>query len=77
MPAQPTILSWTEADGITEITWTDNSNLEEGYEIRTYAHFAGYWVIASLPPNATSWRGALAPGYTSAVIAIKDGGPYY
>jgi hypothetical protein len=77
VPAQPTILSWTEAEGMTEITWTDNSSLEEGYEIRTYALMDGYWVIATLPPNSTTWRGSLDPGYLTTVVAIKDGGPYY
>ena len=73
--AQPTILSWVETDGITEITWTDNSSIEDGYEIRTYSLIDGFVVTAWLPPNATSWRGYLPSQYNHAVVAVKDGGP--
>jgi len=74
-PADPVAVATTSSEIV--LTWSDVSG-ERGFEIhRSTTGAIGYWVIASLPPNATSWRGALAPGYTSAVIAIKDGGPYY
>ena len=74
-PAQPTILSWIEVDGVADIRWTDNSNVEQYYEVREYALESGYNVLATLPANSTSWRGVVSPGQSRVVVAVRDGGP--
>lgn len=89
-PAAPTNLVATPVDGdpagpAIELTWTDNSGAEDGYEVWRlvddcyyYYYCYPYWAaIATLGPNATSYRDTgLAGGfwYTYLVIARKDGG---
>jgi fibronectin type 3 domain-containing protein len=77
-PAIPTNLLAKAADreSIT-LTWTDNSAVEDGYRIwRT--NLAGGWeAIATVAPNASSYRDAsVVPDrtYTYRVQALKDGG---
>ena len=66
-----------------DLTWTDNSAVEDGYDIRLrfeYCYFGCseyYETIASVGANVTSYRDAgLSPGYyrTYTVVARANGG---
>ena len=85
-PAGPTNLIATSAEGSAiDLTWTDNSAFEDGYEVWRlltncdyYYGCYSYWdVIATVAANATSYRDVgLNPGefYQYFVVAKKDGG---
>ena len=83
-PAGPTNLAATGIDQQTiNLTWTDNSGLEDGYEVwisySTYCYYYCYWYsysIASLPANSTGYTqtGADIYSYVYSVVATKDGG---
>ena len=89
-PAGPTNLVATPVDATTlELTWSDNSAAESGYEVWAVDRWssdcfsAGYseWeaLVATLPPNTTSWRTARMPYSCNQsgvyyVVAIRDGG---
>lgn len=84
-PAGPTEVTWSTVDASTaELTWRDNSSVEDGYEVRemypdcfrdwdNVEYCYGYveYVIAVLPANTTSFRGR---GDKVSVYAMKDGG---
>ncbi len=84
-PAAPTgLVATTAADLAIDLTWTDNSSVEDGYDVfRQYCDYS-YWepycyyvIMANLGPDATSYHDAgLNPGeaYTYVVSARKDGG---
>ena len=82
-PAQPTVTSQSlAADGVLSITWTDHSNVEDGYQIWVYEgdEWSGYYLstIIDLDANTTSWSGNA--GWWIAyvrVVARRGGGPYY
>ena len=72
-PAGPTDLTATAVDSATaELTWTDNSAVEDGYEVvRCIDSCSTY---ASLPANSTVYV-VTCGGYASFfVVATKDGG---
>jgi titin len=86
-PAAPTLLAVTGIDAQTvEVTWTDNSVVEDGYEVWVYSPYCGYYYcyyyyyswfsIASLPANSASftYTASDAYSYTYYVVARKDGG---
>ena len=81
-PAAPTDLVATTADGLAiDLTWRDISGVEEGYlvqrQLTGYYGPAEYLTIATLGPNATSYRDTgLGPSefHFYRVIAVKDGG---
>lgn len=85
-PAAPTgLVATTAPDLAIDLTWTDNSSVEDGYDVfRQYCDYS-YWepycyyvIMANLGPDASSYRDAgLNPGeaYTYVVSARKDGGP--
>jgi hypothetical protein len=87
-PAGPTNLVATTAPGLAiDLTWSDNSSVEDGYEVQRYVEECGgyyyyycnryYATIATLGPNATSYRDAgLSPAvqHSYLVLAVKDGG---
>jgi hypothetical protein len=84
-PAAPTgLVATTAPDLAIDLTWTDNSSVEDGYDVfRQYCDYS-YWepycyyvIMANLGPDATSYHDAgLNPGeaYTYVVSARKDGG---
>jgi hypothetical protein len=88
--AAPTALTATAiaddpAGPAIDLTWTDNSQIEDGYEVWRlydcydyYDYCSPYWAqIATLAPNTTSYRdtGLIAgQTYSYIVIARKDGG---
>jgi hypothetical protein len=76
LPAGPTapVLTVLENGEGADFRWTDNSGVEDGYEI-IESTTEGYFTTAWLPPNSTSFR---YPYYNSGfayfVAAVKDGG---
>lgn len=76
-PAGPTNLTVTWIDQETlDITWTDNSAVEDGYEVGL-ANGEGDCAFVGLSANSTSFRYTDPTGTCSAyvgVLAIKDGG---
>src|SRR6266480_4088647 len=78
-PAAPTDLVATLAsDGQTvDLAWTDNSAVEDGYEVWADDGYGDWYSIVSLGPNATNFRyegDPFAYSYGFAVVAVKDGG---
>jgi len=88
-PAAPVILSVSVADTEFEVTWSDNSAVEDGYQVWYYTTgsccsgacnafdpWAGEWLLADLPPNASRARIG-KPGGCSIqlwVVAVKSSG---
>lgn len=87
-PAAPTNLIATTAPGLAiDLTWTDNSSVEDGYTVlRWFDDCGGYYYyycnryyapIADLAPNVTSYRDeglGRAVAHSYVVVARKDGG---
>jgi hypothetical protein len=84
-PAAPTNLVATTVRGLAiDLTWSDNSSVEDGYVVQRRYDYCGYYYgcsyyyypIATLGPNATGYRDtALSPGelHVYLVNAVKDG----
>src|SRR5256886_4008933 len=76
-PFAPTTLVAKAVDGQTiDLTWTDNSAFEDGYEAQRRCQ-TGRVLVSSLPANATTYRDAsLVPNaqYSYTVRAKKDQG---
>ncbi|HJQ09754.1 MAG TPA: fibronectin type III domain-containing protein [Gemmatimonadaceae bacterium] len=77
-PYPPTNLSAKVLDGQSiTLAWTDNSSVEDNYEVLKRDP-SGVWTsIATLAPNTTSYRDAAVTAevlYTYHVRALKDGG---
>jgi hypothetical protein len=87
-PAGPTLVSAVVVADTLELVWTDNSAVEEGYEVWVMfgqgdEYHSGWWdyewLVTVLPPNSTSYREWVGPPvpYTSLtyyVVAKKNGG---
>ena len=78
-PAAPTGLSATVVDEpAVDLAWTDNSAVEDGYEVqRAVAEGGPYSVVANLPANSTTYRDVAVISNTTywyQVRAKKDGG---
>jgi len=77
-PAVPTNLAASSGtDGAVNLTWTDNSGVEDGYQVlRAGSSGQGGTVVATLPANTTSYRdaGLVDSSYGYNVRATKDGG---
>lgn len=88
LPTAPSDLVATPGGALGEVinlTWVDNSGVEDGYEVQrlfTYCDYDGcysyYETIATLGPNATSYNDSwdILPGatYTYLVFALKEAG---
>lgn len=87
-PAGPTNLFATSGPNLSiDLTWKDNSNIEDGYEVRRWVRDCGsgydgycsdyFALIATLPANATTYRDpelGEAAVHSYIVIAVRDGG---
>lgn len=77
-PAAPTNLTATAVDAQTiDLAWTDNSAVEDGYEVQRTDGISAYHIIALLPANSSSYRDADVTSdvtYSYQVRATKDGG---
>jgi hypothetical protein len=72
-PAAPTNLVTVSIDEETvEYQWTDNSAVEDGYELWLLTG-GGWYYSVSLEPNATSYRPGISESIY-ALAAVKDGG---
>jgi len=73
-PAGPTNLTGiVRDDGTIEVRWTDNSAVEDGYEVWALSYSGDYYLLDIVPANTTSYI-LPAPGYGNYVVATKDGG---
>ena len=81
-PLGPTDLVATTVDYQSiGLSWTDNSAVEDGYWVLRYDCYdyydCGYFIIAELPPNTTSFLDVGLSSdtwYSYYVVAFKDGG---
>lgn len=77
-PAGPTSLAAASVDAQSiDLTWVDNSAVEDGYEVRRAGVDFQFSVIASLPANTSGYHdGSVNPDtrYWYSVRALKDGG---
>jgi hypothetical protein len=77
-PAAPTQVTMrTLADGSVEYAWTDNSSVEDGYELWMCVYEEGYYdpycFPVMLPADTTAYRASSAEQFAS-VRAARDGG---
>jgi titin len=77
-PAAPTGLTATAAEGpAIDLVWTDNSAVEDGYEILRATDGAAFGIVTDVPPNSTTYHDAGATTnatYSYQLRAKKDGG---
>jgi hypothetical protein len=77
-PVGPTNLAATSLeDQSIDLTWQDNSAVEDGYQVQRAAGTAAFTAVANLPTNSTSYGDAeVSPNtsYEYRVRAKKDGG---
>jgi len=58
-PLAPANLTAVAGTGTSiDVTWTDHSGIEDGYQLERAGADYGFTVIATLPPNATSYHDA-------------------
>jgi hypothetical protein len=76
-PASPTALVATAAAQGVDLTWADNSAVEERYEVQRGINGVTFSALADLPANSTSYHDAgvsSSSTYWYRVRAKKDGG---
>lgn len=78
-PAAPSgLTAMGVATPAIDLTWTDNSTVEEGYQVlRSPDDFYSFAIVATVPANSTRYHDATATGNTKywyAVRATKDNG---
>jgi hypothetical protein len=76
-PAAPSGLRATVVDNQTvDLAWTDNSAVEDGYEVQRAREQAEWATVVSLPPNSKSYRDVVPSDatYWYRIRAKKDGG---
>lgn len=76
-PAAPSSLAAATATPGVDLTWTDNSGFEDGYQIERSMDGVTFYPLAFAPPNTTSYHDATASSgatYWYRVWANNDGG---
>jgi hypothetical protein len=77
-PAAPTGLAATGLDGpAIDLAWTDNSGVEDGYEVRRSTDGMAFSAVAGVPANSTTYSDAGVSENTTywyIVRGKKDGG---
>jgi hypothetical protein len=76
LPKAPTELAGLPIDDQTiEYTWSDNSGVEDGYELWFFGDdgYNYYYYPIALAPNTTSHRASISESVYG-VVALKDGG---
>jgi hypothetical protein len=79
-PKVPSDLRAAAVGAAIELTWTDNSSVEDAYELRRFDGTAAWAVLTQLPPNTTTYRDAavaLDVTYWYEVAAKRDGWAYW
>ena len=72
-PAGPSDLQATITGGDVELRWTDNSSVEDGFEVWIITP-ATEWAISTLPANSTSViLSRPGPGFGYLIFAVKGG----
>src|SRR3989440_414476 len=77
VPLAPSGLTATVVDSKTvDLTWTDNSTVEDGYEVRRAREGEDWSSVADLPPNSKTYRDVVTSdaAYWYMIRAKKDGG---
>ena len=75
VPAAASSLVATVTGSDVDLTWTDNSGVEDGFQVLRGRTKLSTVVVATLPANATGYHDpGLAGGYWYQVLATKDGG---
>jgi hypothetical protein len=76
MPAAPSGLTAIATGSNVDLAWTDNSGVEDGFQVRRWTASTDIVVVATLPANATTYRdvGLADDTYWYQVLATKDGG---
>jgi titin len=76
IPAIPSGITATPAGGGIEVTWTDASAFEDGYEVERASATEAFHVVARLAAGTTSYHDAVASdaSYVYRVRATRDGG---
>ncbi|PYP39877.1 MAG: hypothetical protein DMD48_05115 [Gemmatimonadetes bacterium] len=77
LPAAPSGLVASATGSDVDLAWTDNSSVEDGFQVRRWRASDGTpVVVATLPANATAYRdpGLADDTYWYQVLATKDGG---
>ncbi len=77
-PAAPSGLAATgTSQAAIDLAWTDNSAVEDGYEVRRAPEGMAYSTLADLPASSTTYRDVTVTSdarYSYMVRAKKDGG---
>jgi hypothetical protein len=76
VPAAPAGLVARTTISDVDLTWTDNSAVEDGFLVTRWTPQSSSIVVATLPANATGYRDQGLPDgtYYYRVLATKDGG---
>ena len=76
VPAAPSGLAASVSGSSVDLTWTDNSAVEDGFQVERWTATSPIGVVATLPANATGYQDAgLADStYYYQVKATRDGG---
>lgn len=77
VPAAPTNLAGSVTAGAVELVWSDNSSVEDGYQVERRDGSSSWSVIATVPANAVGYRDpGVMPNqtYWYVVRATRDGG---
>lgn len=79
IPAAPSDLAGSRPDATTiDLTWTDNSAAEEGFDLHRYEETTGAWTLhATLPANTVAYRDAglvTFRRYWYYLVPRRDGG---
>ena len=76
VPAAPSVLHAIVVGTGVDLTWSDNSSVEDGFEVQRASQGEAFSVVANLDMNTTSYHDEPPPDntYTYFVRAKKDGG---
>jgi hypothetical protein len=65
-PAPPTNVTATAVDSRTvDLSWTDNSGVEDGYEVLRSTDAMSFGTVASLPANSATYRDGVSENMTT------------
>jgi len=76
IPSAPTALVAIASGSAVDLSWTDNSNVEDGFVVERWTAATSSAVIATLPANTSMYHddGLADATYSYLVRAVKDGG---
>jgi hypothetical protein len=80
IPKAPTDLRASAVDSAIELAWTDNSLVEDGYQVWKWDGVVAWHVVAQVPANSATYRDLDVTTdltYQYSVRATRDGGYSY